>query len=266
MHPNLSHKLSSDCTLHERLSALEQTLYGSLSATPIRSSSYTSPGQPIALGNSSPLGLLGFATASLVTAVMKVTSSSTAGTSGTFATTAIFLGGLAQVLTAVFQLLQNNTHAATAFGVYGFHWLAVGTQLWVASVDTQAFLHPHEALPAAAYSGVLAAMTVLLFLPTLRMNAMLSSLFLTILVVFLTEIPAAYGFRSAEVASGVVQGIAGALGGYLAVLDLINETWRRPVLPLFPYKEYREEYEDAFDEVYVPRKCYYKSAVSSIHT
>ena len=223
-----------------------------------------SRGRPFRLGDSTPLGLLGFTIAALMAAVIKISSTPGVVTSGFFASSIIFLGGFAQILTAIFQLLQNNSHAASIFGLYGFHGLTVGVQLWVASTDNVNFISPGEELPSATYSGLLAVMTLLLFLPTFRMNVLFSALLLLVLIVFATEVPAAYGVRGAELASGIVQALSGALGAYLAALTLINETWQKEVLPIFPYKQYRNDHEDAFEEVHVPRMGYIKSVARSM--
>lgn len=252
--------------LLERLADLEQSVYGKLERRPaLAPAAFAPPAPPRQLANPAPLGLLGFAVASVLAGVLKLAPDPAAALDGAFAASAFFLGGAAQLFAAVFSLLHNHTHAATTFAVYGLHWMATGLQLLVRSLDAPSFAVAPTAVTAVAYNLVLAAVTLALWVPTFRMNLVLNTTLVALALVFILDVPAAYGSRGSQIASGVFQCIAGALGLYAALLDLVNETWRRPVLPLFAHRDHREDYQCAGPIAYVPKHSYHKSLMSAIH-
>ncbi len=76
----------------------------------------------IEVADPTPLGLFGLAMVTLVASSQKM--GITDGLS-LVVPWAIFLGGLVQILAAVFDFKHNNLFGATAFGAYGFFWMAV---------------------------------------------------------------------------------------------------------------------------------------------
>lgn len=72
----------------------------------------------------SALGLFGLAMVTLVAASQKL--GITDGVSLVIPW-ALFLGAAAQIMASVYDFKHNNTFGATAFGAYGFFWLAVGS-------------------------------------------------------------------------------------------------------------------------------------------
>lgn len=206
------------------------------------------------IGNSTPIGLLGFAVASLLTGVLKISSQEEARVDGVFFVTAIFLGGFAQLLAAICDLLNNNTHSATAFGIYGLHWISVGVTIGFKSVEEFSFEEKMQFTSNATYSGVFTVVTAVLLVPTLRMSRMQTALFTALWFVFLFEVPAAYGMKWAEIVSGAFQCCAAAIGFYLATLELVNEAWERPVMSPFPHRVSIDflRYNSQADQNYAP--------------
>ena len=155
-----------------------------------------------------------------------------------FLVTALLLGGLAQLLAAVCDVINCNTHSATAFGVYGLHWIGIGMRIAVSSLDEYSFSSKPHFSSNAAYSAVFTVVTSVLIIPTLRMNRTMTGLLTSLWFVFVFEVPAASGnVYWAEVASGVFQCIAGAFGLYLATVELVNEAWNRPIMTAFPVRD-----------------------------
>lgn len=262
----------STSSLQARLADLEQSVYGKLgglTSIPFKSlphPSTHSQSSHRALGNPAPLGLLGFGAASFLSGILKISPSDTAPLDGLFAAVAVFLGGMCQLLAAVFSLLNNHSHAATAFSVYGFHWVSVGFVQIVQSLADTSFLFAASITTAVTYNLVFVVITIILWVPTFRMNLIVNATFVALALVFALDIPATYGSRGSQIASGICQCLAGALGLYAALLDLVNETWRKPVLPLFPHKEHEQDYNNGDGMFqYVPKRAYHKSALSSIH-
>lgn len=249
---------TSASNILDRLISVEQEVYGKVGSRPTADVSNT---LNIHIANTAPLGNFGFAIASILVGILKISSSSQAATDGQLFGTAVLLGGMAQVIAAVFQFLTNNSYGGTVFGVYGLHWVSQGLQMLFVSLGQYTFSERHP-ISSVTYSAAFAVVTFLFLLPTLRMNRILSLTMFALLFVFIFEIPAAFDVRAAEILSGVSQCLAGCFGLYLGALDLINESFQAHILPLFPHREHQNEYQKY---VYVPKKTHYKSSMSQIH-
>ena len=97
----------------------------------------------IVTADPSGIGLFGLAIVTLVASSQKL--GLTDGL-GLVIPWAIFLGGLAQLYASILDSKHNNTFGTTAFGAYGFFWLAIGMGWFVqaglfgdvlANVDTK---------------------------------------------------------------------------------------------------------------------------------
>lgn len=217
------------------------------------------------LANPAPLGLFGFAIVSILSAVLKFSSDTSARMDGLYAGTAIFLGGIAQFIAALFQFVLNNTHSASTFGLFGLHWMSQGVQIFVLSMMDMRFQSNGRPAAQVTYYALLTVATVILWIPTFRMNAILNVTLACVIVVFGMDVVAAYDIRFAEIISGTFAIIASSLALYMATLDLVNEAWKRQILPLFPHKDHKLEYRTQDGYPYVPKRVFHKSSVSSVH-
>lgn len=96
------------------------------------------------------------------------------------------------------------------------------------------------------------------------MNRVLSFAVGAVVPVFVFEVVEDYGMRWGEIGAGVFACVASSLALYLAAVDLINEAWEAPVLPLFPHHSHKRDYERRRgSQRYVPRLTYHKSAMAS---
>ncbi|MGO1469751.1 MAG: acetate uptake transporter [Tissierella sp.] len=86
----------------------------------------------VKIKNSDPsaIGLFGLAMVTLVASSQKL--GITSGLSFIIPW-AMFLGGIAQLYASIEDAKRENTFGATAFGAYGFFWLAIGTS-WMISM------------------------------------------------------------------------------------------------------------------------------------
>lgn len=209
----------------------------------------------LVLANPSPLGLIGFAIVSLLSGISKLTG---ARNDGTLATTGIFIGGIAQVLCGFLHFIKNNMHSATVFSIYGLHWLAQGLVLWN---GTQ--LPDRDPRATAAYFALLTVTTVILWIPSLKMNKVLVFTLGVVVVVFATDsVAAATGSDSAELTAGAFSCLAATMAFYMCAADVINEVWRKVILPVFPHDEHKHDYHVLG---YVPRLHFHKSITAGPH-
>lgn len=258
-------------SLLDRLSTLEQALYSSAAVRTTPSTSnllplpQPSPSPHRQLANPSPLGLFGFAIVSTLSAVPKISGDSSILANGNLATVAFFIGALAQLITSIFQFLLNNSHSATTFALFGLHWASESLQLLLASVEQISTNTESDHAADAVYFAVLTTAAIILWIPTFRMNRVLNMTLFFVVLVFTFDIPAVYEIRWAQIVSGVFAVLASILAMYMALLDLVNETWNKSVLPLFPHKEHRQDYVADLGLPYVPRRTFHKNAVSSVH-
>lgn len=256
------------CSLLDRISDLEDLVYGAgrRGGDSRNGSGKTSDTffAPVAIANPAPLGLLGFGIVSFLSGVLKISSDESARTDGIFAGTAIFVGGFAQLVAGLMQFVKNETHSATIFSLYGLHWISQGFIIGVRSLQELSFSARGTAA-MAAYYALMTFATIALWLPTFRMNRVLNLTLSFVIVVFFLDAVSAGGWRGVEVAAGIASCTAASLGFYLALLDLVNEAWKKPLLPLFPHREHKADYDDSMGRPWVPKRIYHKSSVSSAH-
>ena len=160
--------------------------------------------ESVAVANPAPLGLSAFA---LTTFLL---SSTNAGlilpaVTGALAViaTALFYGGIAQILAAMWEFRNGNTFAGTAFTSYGAFWLAVGY-----SIQNKLILSP------TAFGYFLLGWTIftgIMLLGSLRINWALIAVFAALFLTFLS-------LAVAELGGGSTFGI---LGGWLGILTAL---------------------------------------------
>jgi uncharacterized protein len=213
------------------------------------------------IGNPSPLGLIGFAVVSWLSGVIKIFGRPAATSDGLLAGTAIFIGGIAQLIAGLIQYPKNNTHSATVFCLFGFHWISQGFIFTLRSEHY--FPAGFTAEAGAAYYILLTVMTVILWIPTFRMNHVLNLTLFVVIWVYVIDAVAAFGFRSCQIIAGVLSCMAATLAFYMCALDLVNESFGRVVFPIFPHKLHKKDYELALQ--YIPKVHYHKSAMSGVH-
>lgn len=254
------HDPKSDLSvLVDRITHLENQLYRISIAS---NNPRVTASLPPVIANPSPLGLLGFAIVSWLSGLLKIYGQLDARIDGLFAGTAFFIGGIAQLVAGFIQFAKNETHSSTIFSLYGLHWLNQSFILTVTSVQQLSF-PPLTVASSASYFALLAVATLLLWIPTFRMNRVLNVTLAIVFLAFTLDSVAARGWRAAEIAAGIAACSAATLGFYMALLDLVNEIWKRPLLPLFPHNSHKEDYDDRTGSPYVPRWTFHKSSMSS---
>lgn len=179
--------------------------------------------------NPAPLGLMGFG---LTTILLNLHNAGIIALGGAIFAMGIFYGGLAQIVAGLMEWRKGNTFGATAFTSYGFFWLTL-VAIWLFPVLGLAGVETKQTM--AFYLALWGVFTAYMFVGTLRTNRGLQFVFLTLALLFFGLAAGdATGLASLTVASGYLGIICGASAVYVAMAEVLNETYGRMVLPLWP--------------------------------
>ena len=186
----------------------------------------------IMVAEPSPLGLFGLAMVTLVASSQKL--GLTTGLSLVIPW-AIFLGGLVQIIASLFDFKHNNIFGATAFGAFGFFWLAIA-MTWMTSMGVFG-----EVLQEASDNNQLAIAFIgyLIFSLYMTIGAMETTKllfwifvaidFLFIGLVFST-FHIAYNFT--KILGGVAELVIAILSFYGSAAGVLNKHFGKVVLPV----------------------------------
>lgn len=180
------------------------------------------------LANPAPLGLACFA---LTTFLLSALNAELAPKElmGAVVSCALVYGGAVQIMAGMWEIRAGSTFGGTAFSSYGGFWLCVGLILLLE------LLGIWTVSPVALGVFFLAwtLFTFYLWIGTFRLNWALVSTFALLLLTFiLLDIGHLAGIPIANVVGGYV-GILCALNAwYVSAALLLNELFRREVLPV----------------------------------
>ena len=192
----------------------------------------TSVAEPVQIADPGPLGLSAFA---LTTFVLSSVNAGliAPGVKSVVLSLALFYGGGVQVIAGIWEFRKGNTFGATAFSSYGAFWLSY----WGLSV----FFKPAAGTSADAVDQALGyfllswtVFTAVLLIASLRTNGALIATFLVLTVTFVLLALGHFGHsESLEKLGGWLGILTAACALYTAAAGVINETGKRPVLPLW---------------------------------
>ena len=179
------------------------------------------------IANPAPLGLCAFG---MTTVLLNLANAGFIELSSMILAMGIFYGGLAQVIAGVIEAKKNNTFGLTAFTSYGFFWLSlvalilIGKWGWFDAPKDNAMV---------AYLGIWGFFTFLLFFGTLKLNRALQFVFASLTILFVLL---AAGHATGNTAIKHLAGYEGIVCGlsamYTGVANLLNEVYKRTVLPI----------------------------------
>jgi uncharacterized protein len=174
-----------------------------------------------------PLGLAAFA---LTTFVLSFANAGLIpGAGAAVLGLALFYGGTVQVIAGIWEFANRNTFGATAFCTYGAFWLA----FW--------YLVSTKGDAAAGGGGVgifliaFGIFTLYMTIASFRTNAALIAVFAFLtLTFFALGIGAAAGADGLSKLGGWLGIITALLAWYASFAGVLNSTFKRVVLPVFP--------------------------------
>jgi hypothetical protein len=130
----------------------------------------------------------------------------------------------------MWEFLKGNTFGATAFTSYGAFWLAFW---WL-------LIHPETEIAAGgagvgAFLVAWAIFTAFMTVAALKTNRVLVTLFVALTLTFIAlAIGAFTGITPIHAVGGWLGLATAAIAWYGGAATVINATWKRPALPVWP--------------------------------
>ena len=181
--------------------------------------------------NPAPLGLLAFGT---TTILLNLHNAGLFPLDTMILAMGIFYGGLAQVIAGIMEWKKNNTFGTTAFLSYGFFWL---TLVGLLVMPVLGWGTTPEISAMVAYLVIWGIFTGAMFLATLKLNRALQVIFATLTILFfMLAIADVTGSTLVKQVAGYIGIICGLSAVYTGLAQVLNEVYRRTILPICPVK------------------------------
>lgn len=177
--------------------------------------------------NPAPLGLLGFG---MTTVLLNMHNAGWFELSGMILAMGIFYGGIAQIIAGVMEWKKNNTFGTTAFTSYGLFWL---TLVGLLVMPKMGLADPASKPAMAAYLFMWGLFTLVMFIGTLKLNRALQFVFGSLTLLFFLLALGDYTLNPEITLIAGYEGIiCGASAIYTALAQVLNEVYKRKILPL----------------------------------
>jgi succinate-acetate transporter protein len=195
------------------------------------------------LANPAPLGLLGFG---MTTVLLNLHNAGFFPLDTMILAMGLAYGGLAQVIVGIMEFKKGNTFGTVAFTSYGLFWwslvaIFVLPRLSFFNVLGVAAINAPKPEAYAAYFFMWGLFTFGMLLGTLKKNRALQFVFASLAVLFfllvireLTGNPVLTGTITFNVIVGIEGIICGSSAVYLAIAEVLNETYGKTILPIYP--------------------------------
>ncbi|HEX9335250.1 MAG TPA: acetate uptake transporter [Pseudonocardiaceae bacterium] len=177
-----------------------------------------------------PLGLAGFAATTLVLGVTGAGLIDKASVAAVLPL-ALFYGGLGQLIAGILEFRRGNTFGTTAFTTYGAFWLAFAFLNW-SGFTKGAVPGPGVGM----FLLVFAIVTGYLTIAAMRVSGAVLTVFVLLTLAFLVlAIGAFAGSDGISKVGGFIAILTAIAAFYTSAAIVINATWKRVVLPVFPF-------------------------------
>lgn len=177
--------------------------------------------------NPAPLGLMGFG---MTTVLLNLHNAGCFGLCSMIVGMGVFYGGLGQVIVGAMEWKKKNMFGAVAFTSYGLFWLTL-VALWV--LPKMGLAEKTEPKAMAAYLAMWGLFTLVLFVGTLKLNRALQFVFLSLTILFfLLALTKLTGSETVERIAGIEGIVCGLSAMYTGAAQILNEVYKRTVLPL----------------------------------
>jgi succinate-acetate transporter protein len=193
-----------------------------------------------AVADPAPLGLAGFATTTFILSMINanLVGGGVATAAGIVAGMAFAYGGIAQFAAGLWEFRNGNTFGATAFCSFGMFWLSFYLLLHV----TASALPKTEIFSAIGlYLWAWAIFTAYMTVVALRTTGAVFAVFLLLTITFIllgignSALAGTTSLTNGTIKIGGYVGLATAIAAwYASFAGVLNDTWGRVVLPVFP--------------------------------
>jgi len=190
------------------------------------------------LANPAPLGLLGFG---MTTVLLNLHNAGLFPLDTMILAMGLAYGGLAQVIVGIMEFRRGNTFGTVAFTSYGLFWWSLVLLLVLPNNSIFMGLSAPTETAMAAYFFLWGLFTFMMFFGTLKTNRALQFVFMSLAILFfmltirdLTNNPILFGTFTFGNLTGIEGVICGLSAVYLAFAEVLNETHKKTVLPIYP--------------------------------
>lgn len=184
------------------------------------------------IADPAPLGLAAFAGTTFVLSVFNAGLIKDPRLEAVVLPLALFYGGLGQLLAGMWEFKKANTFGATAFTSYGAFWMS-----FFLLINTDAAKLPAGTAYKAVglYLLMWAIFTGYMTIASFRVSGAVALVFVVLFLTFVLLTVAELGQNPSIGKIGGWLGIVTAiLAWYTSCAGVVNATWRRVVLPVFP--------------------------------
>jgi succinate-acetate transporter protein len=185
------------------------------------------------LANPAPLGLMGFG---MTTVLLNLHNAGFFAIGSMILAMGMFYGGIAQIIAGILEYRKANTFGVTAFTSYGLFWFSFAFLLILPSIFPT-FLKPGDTA-LGSYLFMWGLFTGLMFISTLKKPKALQFVFLSLTILFWLLALSHFVGSATEIGQMIakIAGFEGIICGlsaiYLAMAEVINETYGRSVVPI----------------------------------
>ncbi len=180
------------------------------------------------LANPAPLGLMGFG---MTTVLLNFHNAGFYPLDTMILAMGMFYGGIAQIIAGILEYKKGNTFGLTAFTSYGAFWLTLVGLLLIPKF-IPGFNGPNDTA-MGVYLIMWGLFTFLMFISTMKKNTALQFVFLSLTILFILL---ALGHFTLNTNITMLAGYEGIICGlsaiYLAMAEVINETYGKKVVPI----------------------------------
>lgn len=179
--------------------------------------------------NPAPLGLLGFG---MTTVLLNIHNAGLYEMNSMILAMGIFYGGIAQIIAGIMEWKKKNTFGTTAFTSYGLFWMTL-----VGLIVFQKFGWAAASEPIAMgwYLFMWGLFTGVMFIGTLKLNGILQFVFGSLTILFMML---AISDWTGSVLLKTIAGYEGIICGlsavYAGLAQVLNELYKKTVLPIWP--------------------------------
>jgi succinate-acetate transporter protein len=178
-----------------------------------------------------PLGLAAFAMTTFVLSMFKANLVGVGGEAVVFPL-ALAYGGIAQLLAGMWEFRTGNTFGAVAFTSFGAFWISFFV---LVQVDASQLTAAEAGKGIGLYEWAWAIFTLYMFVASLRTSAAVSLVFFLLTITFILLAIGDSGAHVSVTHAGGFVGLATAVAAwYASFAAVINSTFQRTVLPVFP--------------------------------
>ena len=197
--------------------------------------------------NPAPLGLMGFG---LTTVLLNLHNAGFFELNSMILATGIFYGGVAQIIAGIMEWKKNNTFGTLAFTSYGFFWLTLaGIWLFPTVFKGAGAATAASETALALFFVFWGLFTLYMFIGSLKLNRALQAVFGLLTILFFLLAARDFGGGATV---GKIAGYEGILTGlsalYAAMAQILNETYKRVLLPLGPISQLPKGFVQDFGE------------------